>query len=102
MHIGPVVPIALSSKDLLPWYALFITLVAVLSAQVAILMKIEHEFHKFLLGRSKRGLWANKRLATLAWNDAIRDYCDANNLEIVLHKRISYPTTLADALNQYV
>ena len=102
MHIGPVVPWSDSPRDLLPYYTLFVALLTVLTAQVVILVKIEYEFNRFLLGDNKRGRWANQRLANLSWNNSVRAFCEQNDLKIILHKRLAYPTTLADALAQYV
>ena len=102
MHIGPSVPWTMKPEQLYPYYTLFIVLITVLTGQVIVLVKIENIYQRFLLGQNKRGQWANERLAILAWNDAIRAFCLKNDLDIILHKRISYPTTMADALMNYI
>ena len=102
MHIGPSVPWVQSAKELYPYYTLCVVLVTILTGQIIAFIKIENNYNRFLLGENKRGRWANERLAILAWNNSIRAFCVEHDLEIILHKRIAYPTTMADALMNYI
>lgn len=87
--------------DALTFYLYMAGLFSSLGIQLFILAKIEHEYNKFLLGQNKRGLWANVRLGNKIWNDKIKDFCEANDIEIVYHRPIRYPTCLADLMDNY-
>ena len=72
-----------------------------LALQVAILLKIESEYHRFLTGQSDRGKWARQRAAIKNWNDLVRSHCSKRNIKITVNKPLKYPTTLSDLIDNF-
>ena len=99
----PVLPLSGFAKpsEVVTVYGIIALLLVTLTVQVCILVKIENYYNDFLLGRNKRGRWSHQRKAIKEWNDAVRQFCESNEIEIQVHKRLRYPTTFQDLMDNY-
>ena len=91
-----------SNDEIWTVYGIALGLSLLLSLQICFSLKVEQLFIQFLLGKNKRGLWARERASIKSWNDQVRKYCSDNDLSIVLHQRIKYPTTMADFVDNFM